>query len=204
MLQRPRATVVGVPPCARTMPAARLLAPSPARPRSRTMTRSAPDRRAKYEAQPPTVPAPTMTRPARSSLISPLLAANYRQSGGNGRSGFDLPAAVAATPDQAEKEELASPAGVDDGGADVGTDGALALQDVQRVGPGVERGMEEQDEQQAASGAVIQPGRNDGERDRADGEERKWQMALCRAVDQEQRNVPEGGDHADCHDCAEH
>src|SRR6202035_749551 len=70
MLHRPRATVVGVPPCARTMPAAGLLAPSPARPRSRTTTRSAPDVLAKYEAQPPTVPAPTITRSARSSGIS--------------------------------------------------------------------------------------------------------------------------------------
>src|SRR5438552_3144023 len=78
MLQRPRATVVGVPPCARTMPAARLLAPSPSRPRSRTTTRSAPDGLAKYEAQPPTVPAPTMTRSARFSLMIPRLRAYYR------------------------------------------------------------------------------------------------------------------------------
>src|SRR5437879_276742 len=73
MLHRPRATGVGVPPCARTMPAARLLAPSPTRPRSMTMTRSAPDVLAKYEAHPPTVPAPTMTRSARFSLIIPRL-----------------------------------------------------------------------------------------------------------------------------------
>src|SRR6267154_5911743 len=78
MLQRPRASVVGVPPCARTMPAARLLAPSPTRPRSMTMTRSAPDVLAKYEAQPPTVPAPTMTRSARLSLMIPRLRAYYR------------------------------------------------------------------------------------------------------------------------------
>src|SRR2546423_11108397 len=78
MLHRPRATVVGVPPCARTMPAARLLAPSPTRPRSMTMTRSAPDVLAKYEAHPPTVPAPTMTRSARFSLMMPRLRAYYR------------------------------------------------------------------------------------------------------------------------------
>src|SRR2546430_1357950 len=78
MLHRPSATVVGVPPCARTMPAARLLAPSPARPCSMTMTRSAPDFLAKYEAQPPTVPAPTMTRSARFSLMIPRLRAYYR------------------------------------------------------------------------------------------------------------------------------
>src|SRR2546423_5688965 len=78
MLHRPRATVVGVPPCARTMPAARLLAPSPTRPRSMTMTRSAPDVLAKYEAHPPTVPAPTMTRSARVSVTVPCLRAYYR------------------------------------------------------------------------------------------------------------------------------
>src|ERR1700694_2004579 len=78
MLQRPRVTVVGVPPCARTMPAARLLAPSPARPRSRTTTRPAPEVRAKYEAQPPTVPAPTITRSARSSRISLASGPYYR------------------------------------------------------------------------------------------------------------------------------
>src|SRR6202165_3860272 len=72
MLQRPRATVVGFPPCARTIPAARLLAPTPARPRSITTTRSAPWTRAKYDAQPPTVPAPTTTRSARSLAIGPL------------------------------------------------------------------------------------------------------------------------------------
>src|SRR5438034_6789855 len=70
MLQWPRATVVGMPPCARTMPAARLLAPSPARPRSITMTRPAPCDRAKYDAQPPIVPAPTTTTSARSAAIS--------------------------------------------------------------------------------------------------------------------------------------
>src|ERR1700694_4389349 len=80
MLQRPRVTVVGVPPCARTMPAARLLAPSPARPCSRTTTRSAPDVLAKYEAQPPTVPAPTITRSARSPGISLASGPYYRAS----------------------------------------------------------------------------------------------------------------------------
>src|SRR2546425_8877967 len=70
MLHRPRATVVGVPPCARTTPAARQLAPSPARPRSITTTRPAPFDRAKYDAQPPIVPAPTTTRSARSAAIS--------------------------------------------------------------------------------------------------------------------------------------
>src|SRR3984893_4057408 len=70
MLHRPRVTVVGVPPCARTIPAARLLAPSPTLACSMTTTRSAPDVREKYEAQPPTVPAPTITRSARSSGIS--------------------------------------------------------------------------------------------------------------------------------------
>src|SRR5437868_13882920 len=77
MLHRPSATVVGVPPCARTIPAARLLAPSPARPCSMTMTRSAPDVLAKYEAHPPTVPAPTMTRSARLSVMMPRLRAYY-------------------------------------------------------------------------------------------------------------------------------
>src|SRR3989442_3212686 len=91
MLHRPRATVVGVPPCARTMPAARLLAPSPTRPRSRTMTRSAPDVRAKYEAQPPTVPAPTMTRSARFSLIMPRLRAYYRARPAKGEGNGDAP-----------------------------------------------------------------------------------------------------------------
>src|SRR5438093_5902278 len=78
MLHRPRATVVGIPPWARTMPAARLLAPSPTRLRSMTMTRSAPDVLAKYEAHPPTVPAPTMTRCARFSVMMPRLRAYYR------------------------------------------------------------------------------------------------------------------------------
>src|SRR5947208_15803733 len=70
MLQRPSVTVVGVPPWARTTPAARLLAPSPTRPRSTTMTRSAPEVRAKYDAHPPIVPAPITTRSARSAAIS--------------------------------------------------------------------------------------------------------------------------------------
>ena len=48
------------------MPAARELAPSPTSPRSRTTTRPAPSAFAKYDAQPPTVPAPTTTRSARS------------------------------------------------------------------------------------------------------------------------------------------
>src|ERR1700737_2505401 len=73
MLQRPSATVVGVPPWARTIPAARLLAPSPTRPCSITMTRSAPEVRAKYDAHPPIVPAPTTTRSARSAAIFPSL-----------------------------------------------------------------------------------------------------------------------------------
>src|SRR2546429_2769787 len=96
MLHRPRATVVGVPPCARTMPAARLLAPSPTRPRSMTMTRSAPDVLAKYEAHPPTVPAPTMTRSARFSLMMPRLRAYYLPpprpppATGGGRNGAGL------------------------------------------------------------------------------------------------------------------
>src|SRR5438105_7101188 len=139
MLQAPSRTVPGVPPWARTMPAARLLAPSPARPRSSTITRLVPDCRAKQEAQPPTVPAPTMTRSARSSPISSLLAVNYPQSGSDGRSGFDLTAPVAPTPDQAEEEELQGPAGVDDRRADVRTNRAFALQDVQRIGPGIQR-----------------------------------------------------------------
>src|ERR1700716_1607437 len=75
MLHRPRVIVVAVPPCARSMPAARLLAPSPTRLRSRTTTRSAPDVLAKYEVQPPIVPAPTITRSARFSGISLASAA---------------------------------------------------------------------------------------------------------------------------------
>ena len=58
--------MAGVPPCARTMPAARDEAPIPASPRSRTTTRPAPSPAAKTDAQPPTVPAPTTTRSARS------------------------------------------------------------------------------------------------------------------------------------------
>ena len=58
----------GEPPCARTMPAARPEAPRPARSRSITTTRSRPASRAKTEAQPPTVPAPTTTRSAASPL----------------------------------------------------------------------------------------------------------------------------------------
>src|SRR5438552_35288 len=84
MLQRPSVTVVGVPPWARTMPAARLLAPSPTRPRSTTMTRSAPEVRAKYDAHPPIVPAPTITRSARSAAISRPIIPSPAPGGGSG------------------------------------------------------------------------------------------------------------------------
>src|SRR3954453_12991970 len=55
------------------MPAARELAPMPARPRSRTTTRPAPSRAAKCAAQPPTVPAPTTTRSARCRVMRAIL-----------------------------------------------------------------------------------------------------------------------------------
>src|SRR5262245_32791432 len=69
MDQRPRATVAGVPPWARTMPAARDEAPIPTSPRSRTTTRPMPSPAAKIDAQPPIVPAPTTTRSACSLAI---------------------------------------------------------------------------------------------------------------------------------------
>src|SRR5436190_7986847 len=69
MDHRPSRTAISVPPCARTMPAARLLAPWPTSPRSRTTTRSAPEVFAKNEAQPPSVPAPTTTRSALSGRL---------------------------------------------------------------------------------------------------------------------------------------
>src|SRR5439155_8287769 len=65
----PRRTVSGVPPCDRTIPAARLDAPEPTVSRSRTTTRSAPSSRANTDAQPPSVPAPTITRSALSRVI---------------------------------------------------------------------------------------------------------------------------------------
>src|SRR3954467_5339580 len=52
------------------MPAARELAPWPAVPASTTTTRPAPSSRAKTDAQPPTVPAPTTTRSALSLIAS--------------------------------------------------------------------------------------------------------------------------------------
>src|SRR4051812_25325961 len=70
MLHSPSFTVVGLPPCARTMPAARLLAPMPTSPCSSTITRFAPRVREKYDAHPPTVPAPTTTRSAVSFLAT--------------------------------------------------------------------------------------------------------------------------------------
>src|SRR4249919_1642296 len=57
-----------MPPWARTMPAARDDAPEPTWARSTTTTRPAPAARAKTDAQPPTVPAPTTTRSARSTI----------------------------------------------------------------------------------------------------------------------------------------
>src|SRR3954465_9681817 len=56
------------------MPAARELAPWPAVPASTTTTRPAPSSRAKTDAQPPTVPAPTTTRSALSLIASPSFA----------------------------------------------------------------------------------------------------------------------------------
>ena len=53
------------------MPAARELAPWPAVAASTTTTRPAPSSRAKTEAQPPTVPAPTTTRSALSLIAPP-------------------------------------------------------------------------------------------------------------------------------------
>src|SRR6478735_2212664 len=50
------------------MPAARDDAPEPTWARSTTTTRLAPSARAKTDAQPPTVPAPTTTRSARSAI----------------------------------------------------------------------------------------------------------------------------------------
>src|SRR5436190_13188205 len=64
MLHWPSLIVRLLPPWARTIPAARLLAPWPARHCSSTTTFFAPCRRANQEAQPPTVPAPTTTRSA--------------------------------------------------------------------------------------------------------------------------------------------
>src|SRR5262249_29132259 len=69
MVQRPRIDVAIVPPCALTIPAALLLAPSPALLLSITTTEPAPLAAAKYEAQPPTVPAPITTRSARPSAM---------------------------------------------------------------------------------------------------------------------------------------
>ncbi len=67
---------VGRPPCARTMPAARLDAPRPARSRSIATTRPRPPSRAKTDAHPPTVPAPTTTRSAASRATVRLLPPN--------------------------------------------------------------------------------------------------------------------------------
>src|SRR5438067_1607406 len=50
---------------------------------------------------------------------------------------------------------------------------ALRLQDVERIRPAVQRSMKEENEQQAAAAAVVEPGRNDGERDRAHHEQAK-------------------------------
>src|SRR5919204_1009176 len=203
MLHIPSATVPLVPPCARTIPAARLLAPSPARPRSMTITRSAPELLAKYEAHPPIVPAPTMTRSARW-LLMPVLRGYYRRSGGDGRCAIPLTAAITATANQSQQEELACPARVDDRRADVRADRALGFEHIQRVRPGVQRGVEEKDEEQAPPGAVVKPGRDDRQRDRANGEERERQVTLGCAVDPEQGQVPERGDDADHHRGAEH
>src|ERR671936_499540 len=59
MDHRPSRTAAGVPPWARAIPAARLLAPCPTRPRSRTTTLATPPDRANTEAHPPIVPPPT-------------------------------------------------------------------------------------------------------------------------------------------------
>src|SRR3954452_41244 len=60
----PSRMATSVPPCARTMPAARLLAPEPTVAASTRTTLSSPCSRRKQAHQPPTVPPPTTTASA--------------------------------------------------------------------------------------------------------------------------------------------
>src|SRR5207249_7148761 len=106
------------------------------------------------------------------SLIRASMLEARPGSGGN-RRGVDTLAAVTSAAEQPQQDELDRPSGVDDCGADVWADRSLRLQDVERIGPGVERGMKEENKQQASPAAVVEPGRNDGERDRAHHEQAK-------------------------------
>ncbi len=57
--------------------------------------------------------------------------------------------------------------------------------------------MEEEDEQQAPSRSVVEPGRNDRQRRRAHREEGKGEMTLGRARDPEKWQMPQRRDHPD-------
>src|SRR2546428_2646375 len=113
------------------------------------------------------------------------------RSGGK-RGGVGALAAITSAAGQTQQDELDRPPGIHDRRADIGTDGPFRLQDIERIRPGVQRGMKEENEQQAPAAAVVEPGRNDGERDRAHDEQAERYMALRRNRNEEEREMPDG------------
>src|SRR5438067_13906072 len=85
-----------------------------------------------------------------------------RPGSGGTRRGGDKVAAVTSAAEQPQQDELDRPSGVDDCGADVWAERSLRLQDVERIGPGVELGRKEENKQQASTAAEVGPGRNQG------------------------------------------
>src|SRR6267143_5399436 len=103
------------------------------------------------------------------------------RSGGDGRGRVRRFAAMAAAPEETKDDQLDSPSGVHDGGAEVGTDRSLRLEDIDGIWPGIQRGVKEQDKEEAPARTVVEPGRNDRQRDRAHREEGKgrWLWAVA-------------------------
>src|SRR5438105_15538263 len=131
-------------------------------------------------------------------MLMSLIRAAARQirpaprSGGSHRGGVDALAAITSAAQQPQQDELDRPPRVYDRRADIGTNRAFRLQDVERIRPGVQRGVKEENEQQAPPAAVVERGRDDRERDRAHHEQPKWEMALRRDRDEKEGEMPDG------------
>src|SRR5207248_2929341 len=122
------------------------------------------------------------------------LAPGCRLAVGSGgkRGGVGTLAAITSAVDQTQQDELDRPPGIHDRRADIGADDTFRLQDIERIRPGVQRGMKEENEQQAPAAAVVEPGRNDGERDRAHNEQAERYTALRRNRNEEEGEMPDG------------
>src|SRR5207248_1032128 len=132
-------------------------------------------------ATPGLKPSNTLAPKATATRRRTRLGYRRRQSSGttcNSKRRRPTTTTVTAPPGrQTQEHQHEGPAAVEDAGADIGPERPLWLEDVERIGPGVERRVKEEHEQQTPPRAVVEPGRNDRECNRAHKEQREGQVA---------------------------